>query len=38
MIPVPTPLDKYDTRARPVPLRVSMGTHGLLNLYIFFYK
>jgi len=45
MIPGPVPLDKYDTRARPVPLwvptmripvgiEVSMGTHGFL---IFFF-
>jgi len=39
MIPVPAPLDKYDTRVRPVPswvptmrvsvgIEVSMGIHG----------
>ena len=49
MIPVPAPLDKYDTRARPVSswvltirvpvgIEVSMGTHGVLNLFIFWYK
>ena len=49
MIPVPAPLDKYDTRARPlsswvptiripVGIEVSMGTHGVLNLFIFWYK
>jgi len=49
MIPVPAPLDKYDTRARPVPswvptmgipagIEVSMGTHGFFNLFIFLYK
>jgi len=45
----PRPLDKYDTRARPVPswvptirvsvsIEVSMGTHEFLNLFIFWYK
>jgi len=49
MIPVPAPLDKYDTRAHPVPLwvptmrllvgiEVSMGTHEFLILFIFWYK
>jgi hypothetical protein len=49
MIPVPAPLDKYHTCARPVPswvpimrvpagIEVSMGTHEFLNLFIFLYK
>jgi len=49
MIPVPAPLDKYDTRVRPVPswvptmripvgIEVSMGTHGFFILFIFWYK
>jgi len=49
MIPVPAPLDKYDTRARPIPswvptirvpvgIEVSMGTHEFLNLFIFWYR
>jgi len=49
MILVPAPLDKYDTRARPVPswvptmripvgIEVSMGTHEFLILFIFWCK
>jgi len=44
MIPVPVPLDKYDTRFFPVPswvpagIEVSMGTHEFFNLFIFWYK
>jgi len=49
MISVPAPFDKYDTHASPVPswvptirvpagIEVSMGTHGFLNLFIFWYE
>jgi len=50
MIFVPAPLDRYDTRVRPVPswvptmqvpvgIEVSMGIHGYpWGLFIFWYK
>ena len=48
MIPVPAPLDKFDTRARPVPswvptmrvpvgIKVSMGIHGYPWSFEFIY-
>ena len=47
MIPVPTPFDKYNTHARPVPLWIPAGIEvsfliffeeEFFNLFIFWYK
>ena len=48
MIPVPAPLDKYDTRVRPIPLwvptmrvpvgiEVSISIYGYPRIFEFFY-